>query len=332
MEISIIIPFYNTPLILFKELINQISTIDNKFVEVLLIDDGSTDKQLLDFVNKLSKPFIIHHENHKGVSNARNKGILYSTKRYVLFIDSDDLINAQFLNDLLKNDFDEDIICLKSCYAGENIPCDYNISLHSFDLEYAYCGDRLLGQEYKAISTRSICAKLIKKDLIISNNIFFDTNLVYCEDCLFCGELYKYTKNVAYVDGPFFYFYRQNTNSQTRKFDKKFIERYTTFFNKFLILNSNYPERIKFLMHDTLSIHLNVRVCMSIKHFHFLYARKVVSSDVMHKMAEYYKDNKEIPKYRQRLCFFIREKLYLFCILLIILKRIPVSLKVKLKG
>lgn len=88
-KISIIIPFFNRiPLLL--EAINSVISQSYKNIEVLLIDDGSTDDLTPLTVFKDSRLHYIHQE-HQGVSAARNLGISLSSGEYIAFLDSDDL-------------------------------------------------------------------------------------------------------------------------------------------------------------------------------------------------------------------------------------------------
>lgn len=333
MKISIIIPFYNTYLTHFVELVNQLLTLSKDYFQIILINDGSNSKDILNYIKEkhLNNMFDIINANHVGVSHARNIGIKFASNEYIMFVDSDDLINIDLLNHIVESSFNFDILFFSATYQKEDLFFHGKLDnlISDFDVENIYCNDRFLPPTFSSIGARSCCGKLIKRELLTNFNILFQENLVYCEDCLFCGELYKHIKNYAFVSLPPFYFYRINEKSQTRKFDFNFITRYTLFFNSFIELNHEYSNRIEFAMYDTLAIHLNVRVCMSIKHFHWIYARKVVSSKVMRQMAVYFRKRNDLAPYRRRICFYIRHKLYFLCILLIVLKRIPISLKIK---
>ena len=98
-KISIIVPIYNTEKFLDKCL-NSLVNQTYKNIEIILIDDGSTDNSLnicLDYQKKDNRIKVIHQEN-KGLSGARNRGFEESTGDYIWYIDSDDYIE----NDSLK--------------------------------------------------------------------------------------------------------------------------------------------------------------------------------------------------------------------------------------
>lgn len=92
MDLSIIIPIYNTPLNLLKRCFNSICLSKEIAYEVILIDDGSKE-----YIEKFCREYILKNkhfkyfkQNNSGVSVARNLGILNATGKYITFLDSDD--------------------------------------------------------------------------------------------------------------------------------------------------------------------------------------------------------------------------------------------------
>lgn len=96
--IDIIVPVYNVERFI-KEAIDSIINSNYKNVNVILIDDGSTDSSggiCDEYALKYDFIKVIHTKNH-GVSHARNIGLEYVTNDYVYFMDSDDYIEPNFL-------------------------------------------------------------------------------------------------------------------------------------------------------------------------------------------------------------------------------------------
>ncbi len=99
--ISIIIPVYNAYLYL-DQCLQSILEQTFKQWEAIVINDGSTDDSLsilIMYANKDSRIKIFHQEN-KGVSAARNKGLLHARGKFITFCDADDYISPVFLEDL----------------------------------------------------------------------------------------------------------------------------------------------------------------------------------------------------------------------------------------
>ena len=101
-EISITVPVYNVEKYLprcLNSLVNQTFKLD---YEIICVDDGSTDnsgKILDDFAQKYPKIKVIYQEN-AGLSEARNTALKYVTGKYTMFVDSDDFIAPNALEDL----------------------------------------------------------------------------------------------------------------------------------------------------------------------------------------------------------------------------------------
>lgn len=101
--VSIIVPVYNVEKYL-KECIESIINQSFSNLEIILVDDGSTDESgniCDDFLNK-DKRIKVFHKTNGGLSDARNYGINNSSGKYITFVDSDDLISPIFI-DVLYN-------------------------------------------------------------------------------------------------------------------------------------------------------------------------------------------------------------------------------------
>lgn len=102
-EISIIVPVFNVGDCL-ERCIESIRRQTFNNYEILLIDDGSTDKsvQLCDWYSSLDDHIKVVHQSNKGVSSARNTGINMAQGKYISFVDSDDWIEETFLEQALQ--------------------------------------------------------------------------------------------------------------------------------------------------------------------------------------------------------------------------------------
>ena len=108
--ISFIIPAYNAEKTIEK-CIDSILHIQNYEIEVIIINDGSTDDTLNECLKIDDERVLVITQKNKGVSAARNRGILEARGDYVVFVDSDDEIDASEMEKaLLKTDEKEEII------------------------------------------------------------------------------------------------------------------------------------------------------------------------------------------------------------------------------
>ena len=103
MKISVIIPVYNTETYVgkcIKSILNQ--TV--KDLEIIIIDDGSTDQSLMicEKFQKQDSRIVLVSQTNRGVSEARNKGMELATGDWISFIDSDDYLDPDFYETLLK--------------------------------------------------------------------------------------------------------------------------------------------------------------------------------------------------------------------------------------
>ena len=103
-KISVIVPVYNVERFL-RECIESIISQTYKDLEIILVNDGSTDKSPLicEEYKKIDARVIVLHKENGGLSDARNKGIDISTGEYIGFVDSDDFIENDMYELLLNN-------------------------------------------------------------------------------------------------------------------------------------------------------------------------------------------------------------------------------------
>lgn len=110
MLLGFIVPFFNSEKN-SKRLLKTLSSIKQDDVEIILIDDGSTDntyKMLIDFkVNTINKNVEVIKEENKGPGGARNAVLRRAKGKYVWFVDSDDDINVEAI-DIVRQNFEKE--------------------------------------------------------------------------------------------------------------------------------------------------------------------------------------------------------------------------------
>lgn len=228
-KITVVIPVYNVEKYLKQCLDSVVNQSIFKELEVICINDASTDKSL-EILNNYSKKYenfkIIDLKENRGVSIARNIGIENSTCEYIIFLDSDDFIDSKMYEKMY-----EKIIAEES----EIVECEYYLYknrksnyIKIFDKSKKYTKEELeKWKEYLLISTHGV-TKLIKKELILKNNLKFPEGLYY-EDNYFFYILKLLSKNVFVINKPYYYYRRENENSTTLKKDNyRFYDRLET--------------------------------------------------------------------------------------------------------
>ena len=102
-KVTVIVPVYNVEKYL-NECINSIINQSYKNIEIILVDDGSTDQSglLCDYYSLLDKRIKVIHKENGGLSDARNAALEIRSGDYVTFVDSDDYVSPYFIEILLK--------------------------------------------------------------------------------------------------------------------------------------------------------------------------------------------------------------------------------------
>lgn len=219
-KLSIIIPIYNGERYLRKCLASVI-TCPFPEAEFILVNDGSTDTSFdicQEFYEQDDRIRIIDIEN-SGVSVARNQGIIQSKGDYLFFLDADDYLDVLQWNCIEKAmNLSLDLVAFS--YSTLNV--DGSAVEESFPLKGKETTNIL--ELYRiAISTSKLntCwGKLLKREIIIANNISFPKDMKTGEDVVFIINYMKYIKTCL-IKNESILFYRQHNNSAMRQVDIK---------------------------------------------------------------------------------------------------------------
>lgn len=199
--ISIIVPVYNVETFL-RQCLDSIVTQTYKNLEIILVDDGSTDNsgKVCDEYAERDRRIKVIHKSNSGVSSARNVGLNVATGKYIGFVDGDDWIEPDMYEYLLSlcQNFQISIAC---CEYFEN---KYRLP---FTCPRCFTAREWLAQ---ASAPGSVGLVLFKKDSI--GSLRFNTNITIGEDALFKVQAICNTMRLVY--GPSTkYHYRFNSNS-----------------------------------------------------------------------------------------------------------------------
>lgn len=223
-RVSIIVPVYRTEQYL-KRCVNSILAQTHSNIEIILVEDGSPDKSPAicdEYLRKDSRVICIHQEN-KGVSAARNRGIETATGKFIMFVDSDDFIKANMIEGLLSlmEKYDGDIVCGDYIEYKEekNIAITANNRIEVWNREEAignlfYFPNRQIasnGQKFKQLYT--VWGKLYKAALF--KKLRYPEGAKFAEDMWLIRHLFHNASRVIYTN-DIFYFYSQEGESLVR--------------------------------------------------------------------------------------------------------------------
>lgn len=209
-EISIIVPIYNVEKYMEKCINSILNQTFNDF-ELLLINDGSTDKsgEICDLYAKADKRIKVIHKDNSGVSDTRNLGIKKSCGKYIQFIDPDDWIEKDLLRNVYKIIEEEksDIVFFgmkrENFSNGEIIEKIASEELtNSININKNYDAIRLMKEDLFGFTW----CKLFKSSIIKSNSIFFDKRLYLAEDEKFTCYYYSYINKISIIRKSYYHY------------------------------------------------------------------------------------------------------------------------------
>jgi len=238
--ISVIIPCYNVTSYIDRCLTSITSqTIDLSHLEIICIDDASTD----DTWSKLQKweanypdnIMIIHCNENGRQGRARNIGLSYASSDWIAFIDSDDWVEP---------DYFEKMYAAALGTTADMITCghvrDFSTTLtYRHNIDYDYSKDTVFGkfivldtEEKKKLYIRMMSSdltawgKLVKRNLLLENEIFFPEGLAY-EDNYWGTLLHFYVSQIYEIDLPLYHYF-VNENSTILSMNADYHEDFLT--------------------------------------------------------------------------------------------------------
>ena len=210
--VSIIVPVYNSEEYIFNS-INSILNQTYKNIEIIIINDGSTDRtnEILNEIALKDKRIVYVNQKNIGVSETRNKGIQLSKGEYITFMDSDDTVEPEYIEKLieevLKNEFDI-------------VACGYtDISKYGIvKLNDFYINNTILSKDefIKRILNGvggTVWGKIFRRNIIIENNIKMKQNIYMCEDMIFVLEYAMKCNKYGAINEKLYNYNRLNENS-----------------------------------------------------------------------------------------------------------------------
>lgn len=233
-KVSVIVPIYNAEKYL-EQCLDSIANQTLKDIEIILIDDGSTDGSAEICKNYLSDSRVsYYHKENEGLAAARDDGMMRANGEYIGFVDSDDWIKPDMYEKMYnaaKSNCSDVVFC----------NCIQNEDGHRFSSELpvgAYDRDKIKSEVLpktlafiskdggKRAIRWSNCMRIYKKDTLNKNNIKFDRRLRRSQDLQLTYESMLVAQNFYYIDEPF-YHNRVVSDSLSRGYTKNMWPLYT---------------------------------------------------------------------------------------------------------
>lgn len=223
-KVSVVIPMYNTENYI-KQCVNSLVNQTYKNIEIIIVNDGSTDSSLSIVSEFCDERIHIINQQNSGVYLARKKGIEAATGKYIMFVDSDDWIEKNAIEILINyiTEFNAEIVKFReieepdkkiSPLIIENDTKPYIVD--EYDKSELY---KLFISTYKL---NHLANQIVKKDLIKYDNL--NKKINQGEDALVNYEIFTNAKKILIIPDVL-YHYRKNHNSITNILNLEKISR-----------------------------------------------------------------------------------------------------------
>lgn len=243
--VSVIVPVYNAESYIERTLDSVLSQTMVDF-ELLLINDGSADgsSEICDEYGKKSTKIRVFHRSNQGVSAARNFGLLSARGRWVVFIDSDDWVSANYLDGLLQGA--EMASGTRTVLVLEGLT---NVFPNRTEI-VRFRKERFVSEESVRAAYFSrqlyhfgyVCSKLFNLELIREREILFNPTVSHAEDLLFLQRYLLYTTELIFLPAADYFYRRETVGSLSKRFSPWVKEK--IFFDSYLDLTSQLAKGV----------------------------------------------------------------------------------------
>ncbi|MDU6721793.1 MAG: glycosyltransferase [Streptococcus mitis] len=223
--ISVIVPVYNVEEYL-EECLESIKNQTYSNIEVILVNDGSTDNSqaICERYCQQDPRFRLINQENKGLSGARNRGMTESKGELITFVDSDDVLKEDMLEQLIKQVTSDDIDIVECWYTNDQeelaIPSPENVKIifqgNAQEALVSLCKDNIV--------RLNAVAKLFRRQVIV--NFPFLEGLFY-EDVYGGMGILKHIHKIVKIDYTGYYYRVRSGSIMNREFNLKNLDLFT---------------------------------------------------------------------------------------------------------
>lgn len=219
--ISVIIPIYNVEKYI-KKTIDTILVQTYTNIEIILVDDGSSDKSgdICDIYAKKDNRIRVFHQENKGVSSARNLGINNAKGKYIVFVDGDDYVTPEYINSLYSNIIENKADLAVQMYLNY-YSSNRKIRNVKENINTNMSGREFIDFEILEGRDTTVYVKIYSKDIIDKFKIRFNESISNLEDMLFLFYYCTHCNKINYTSIVNYYRIVRNDGVAFSKFNKK---------------------------------------------------------------------------------------------------------------
>lgn len=243
-KITIAIAIYNVSDFLDRCLCSVIKQ-TYKNIEILLINDGSTDEssKICEYFAKSDSRIKLINKKNGGLVSARKEAAKIATGDYIIFIDGDDWIEIDMIERLvqpiLTYSGSIDMVIGNYIFEFPTYNFENRMKLNEGLYNQEEIGRKILPKLiYPRIIDSSVWTKLIKKEIVLNNIFDIDNRIQIGEDTILTTGTILDCQYIYILGQRPLYHYRQNENSMTKKYKKRYFE-------NTLILVENLKEQVE---------------------------------------------------------------------------------------
>ena len=234
--VSIIVPVYNAEEYI-EACIESIQKQSYQNIEILLIDDGSKDfsPSICDRYQSVDSRIKVFHRENQGVSASRNFGIDQASGDYIQFVDSDDTLEPETVEENLNlaKETNAELIFFSFRY---HILDESRIIENTFTQNFVGNAQEFFEKYFITLIDKELINppwnKFISRKMLVDSGIRFNEEYSICEDMAFSAEILKVSQRIAFNHKMYYNYNLKSTGSLVFKFHENYFEALSYYYQR----------------------------------------------------------------------------------------------------